>query len=160
MKKLLIYIFIFFIGLGIQASETDIAQVRQFFDSFVKAANSYSDNYFNFYEPNAKIVRVVVKKDGSKESVAVPMSEYKKQSGLNMKIGKLRKYSNSYSDINITETPEGDYEITALRKPSTSDYKLPVSFVIGKDSSGSWKIKSESMETKVQAFLKRSPRIK
>ena len=37
--------------------------------------------------------------------------------------------------------------------PSTSDYKIPAEFVIGKDQNGNWKIKEESMNTRVQRFL-------
>ena len=38
--------------------------------------------------------------------------------------------------------------------PSTSDYKIPAHFIIGKDNNGNLKIKEESMNTKVQKFLK------
>ena len=40
-----------------------------------------------------------------------------------------------------------------MRRPSTSDYKLPAYFVIGKDSSGKLKIKEESMHTYQTAIL-------
>ena len=40
--------------------------------------------------------------------------------------------------------------------PSTSDYKIPAHFIVGRDSFGNWKIKEESMNTKVQKFLKES----
>ena len=41
-----------------------------------------------------------------------------------------------------------------MRMPSTSDYKVPAYFIVGKDVNGQWKIKEESMNTRVQKFLK------
>ena len=150
MKKILILFC--FLTFGACAFASDIENVRDFFNTYIESANSYKSNYFDFYLPNAVIKRVVVKKDGSNESVTVPMSEYKKHSALSVKIGKVRKYKNIYSDIKIV--PEGDnFRLTAMRKPSTSSYSLPVSFLIGKDSKGELKIKEESMHTKVQTFL-------
>ena len=43
-----------------------------------------------------------------------------------------------------------------MRMPSTSDYKIPAHFIVGKDINGNWKIKEESMNTKVQRFLEDS----
>ena len=70
-----------------------------------------------------------------------------------MKLGKLRRYKNYYSNIQIASVGE-DYKISTMRRPSTSDYSLPAHFIVGKDKNGHWKIKEESMQTKVQTFLK------
>ena len=153
MKK--IFILMFTLVIGLMAFASDVENIKDFFNSYIESANSYSNNYFSYYSPHAIIKRVVIKKDGSTETVIVPLIEYKKHSALSVKLGKLRKYKNTYTDIDIK--PEGeDYRINAMRKPSTSAYSLPVSFLIGKDSSGHLKIKEESMHTKVQTFLRKN----
>ena len=150
MKKLILTIFLFLIGLGAYAD--DISEVRSFFDSYVNAANSYSKNYFNYYVPNAKIIRVVEKKDGTTQTVVIPMPTYKKETNKGMKMGKVARYKNTYSNINITSEGE-DYRLSATRSPSPGG-SFPAYFIIGKDNSGNWKIKEESMNTDVQKFLK------
>ena len=55
----------------------DIKDVECFFNEYVDAANSYSDNYFNYYTNNAKIVRVVEKPDGTVQAVDIPFERYK-----------------------------------------------------------------------------------
>lgn len=152
MKKLLVLFGMFLIGLGALASGTE--DVKQFFTSCINAANSYKSDYFSCYTPNAVIKRVVIKKDGSTETVVIPFADYKKHSAMSARLGKLTHYKNTYTNIEIN--PEGsDFRVTAMRKPSTSSYSLPASFLIGKDSSGNLKIKEESMHTKVQTFLKK-----
>lgn len=151
MKKILVLVGVFFMGLG--AFATDTEEVKQFFNSYVDAGNAYKSTFFDYYISNPVILRVVLKKDGSTKTVNVPFSEYKKQSKTSSKLGKIMKYKNTYTNIQIV--PEGDnYRLTSMRKPSTSNYSLPASFLIGKDSSGQWKIKEESMQTKVQSFLR------
>ena len=133
----------------------DIKDVECFFNEFVAAANSYSDNYFSYYSNDAKIVRIVEKPDGTVQSVDIPLERYKIEAKKSSKFARLRKYKNKYFNVKIL--PFGDdYKLSARRMPSTSDYKIPAYFVIGKDENGNWKIKEESMNTKVQRFLKDS----
>lgn len=151
MKKIYVLL-IFTLLIGVKAFASDIDEVKNFFDSYVKASNSYDTSYFNSYIKNPVIIRVVEKKNGTTEEVNVPFSTYKREGKIGAKIGKLRHYKNSYS--NITVEPEGkDYKLSTSRKPSLSKYSLPAYFIIGKDSSGAWKIKKEVMHTKVQTFL-------
>lgn len=133
----------------------DINEVEQFFNDYVAAANSYSNNYFNYYIDDAKIVRVVEKPDGTYQSVDIPLERYKIEAKKTSKFARLRKYKNKYFNIKISPCGE-DYKITAMRMPSTSDYKIPAHFIVGKDINGNWKIKEESMNTKVQRFLEDS----
>lgn len=141
--------------MGLCVFANDSEDVKQFFNSYVDAANSYKSNFFDYYATNPVITRVVIKKNGTTKTVKVPFSEYKRHSILSSKLGKLRGYKNIYTNIQIT--PEGDnYRLTCMRQPSTSKYSLPAAFLIGKDSSGKWKIKEESMQTKVQSFLGRN----
>ncbi len=133
----------------------DIKDVECFFNEFVSAANNYSDSYFSYYSDDAKIVRVVEKPDGTVQAVDIPLERYKIEAKKSSKFARLRKYKNKYFNVKIL--PFGDdYKLSAMRMPSTSDYKIPAYFVIGKDENGNWKIKEESMNTKVQRFLKDS----
>ena len=133
----------------------DTKEVEKFFNNYVAAANSYDSNYFDYYSDDAKIIRVVEKNNGSKEAVNVPLERYKCEAKRSTKLMKLRQYKNYYFNVKIF--PHGkDYKIVALRMPSTSNYKIPAHFIVGKNSNGEWKIKEESMNTKVQTFLKHS----
>ena len=131
----------------------DICDAEKFFNDYVNAANNYDSNYFNYYSNNAKIIRVVEKPDGTTKSINIPIMRYKKEVKRSVKIAKIRKYKNHYFNIKIFRHGE-DYKISALRKPSASDYKIPAYFIVGKDENGEWKIKEESMNTRVQAFLR------
>lgn len=152
MKNLFFCLLFFFLSSSI-ASANDIEEVQKFFHDYVSAANSYSNDYFDYYCSDAKIIRVVEKPDGSEKSVDIPIERYKIEAKKTSKLAKLRKYKNSYSNISVFPCG-GDYKITAMRMPSTSDYKVPAHFIVGKDINGNWKIKEESMNTKVQKFLK------
>lgn len=151
MKKFCVFLFFcLFSSFSVYADE--IQDVQCFFNEFINAANSYSNNYFDYYSDDAKIIRVVEKEDGSEESVYIPLERYKLEARKTSKLARLRKYKNKYFNINIF--PQGEnYKITAMRMPSTSDYKVPAYFIVGKDNNGNWKIKEESMNTKVQKFL-------
>ena len=142
----------FFSCFALTVLADELKDVQSFFNSYVSAANSYSKDYFKFYSDNAKIVRVVEKPDGSKERVNVPLGRYKTETKKALKIMRLAQYKNHYFNVKIEPFGE-DYKLSALRMPSTSDYKIPAYFVIGKDANGVLKIKEESMNTKVQKFL-------
>lgn len=137
------------------ANADEIQDVQCFFNQYINAANNYSSEYFNFYSENAKIIRVVEKPDGTTQSIDIPLEAYKSEARKSTKLAKIRNYKNRYFNVKIT--PHGkDYKVAALRMPSTSDYKIPAHFIIGKNCNGEWKIKEESMNTKVQKFLKQS----
>lgn len=133
----------------------EIQDVQCFFNQYIDAANNYSNDYFKYYSDNAKIFRVVEKPDGTTQSVNIPLEKYKDEARKSTKLMKLRQYKNRYFNVKITKHGK-DYKVAALRMPSTSDYKIPAHFIIGKDNCGNWKIKEESMNTKVQRFLKDS----
>ena len=60
-----------------------------------------------------------------------------------------------YTDRKITKIGN-NYKISCMRQPSLSSYKLPAYFVIGKDASGAYKIKEESMHTYQTVILTRA----
>lgn len=150
--KNFIWVLCVFFSLFLPASADDIQDVKSFFNEFVDAANNYSSDYFHYYSDDAKIIRVVEKPDGSEESVYIPLEKYMIEAKKSSKLARLRKYKNKYFNVNIFPKGE-DFMVTAMRMPSTSDYKIPAHFVIGKDSNGNWKVKEESMNTRVQRFL-------
>ncbi len=135
---------------AIAASESDA--VMKFFDSFVQASNTYDKSMENYFLPNTKIERVVIKPDKTKASLVIPMSEYKAQLKKGAVVAKAVKYRNAFKDRKITKVGS-DYKITALRYANADKVGLPCYYVItkiGKD----YKIKTESWETKQQGFLK------
>lgn len=152
MKKIFAIFIMLLLANSAFGSELD--DVKTFFDSYVNASNNYHSDYFKYYSSNPTIIRVVVKKDGTTESVNVPFHVYRREANLARKLGKLRGYKNYYSNITVEVNGE-DYRLSALRRPSTSSYSLPVYFIIGRNGNGEWKIKKEVMQTKVQTFLKR-----
>ena len=151
MKKIIIILSLLFL-IGLNCYATEMEEVQDFFNRYVDAANNYDSNYFSFYADNAKIIRVVEKNDGTFETVNIPLERYKSEAKKSRLLMKLRKYKNFYSNIKILPIGK-NYKVSALRQPSLSSYKIPAHFIIGKDNYGNWKIKEESMNTKVQAFL-------
>lgn len=151
MKNLLIVFLVMIIGLG--AFADDKSDALAFFNSYIQASNNYSSSLLNMYSDNAKIIRQVVKPDGTLVNVPFSVSDYKSQLRLSSKLAKIRHYKNYYSDISVTKVTNG-YKIDAMRKPSLSDYKLRASMVVQKQSGGKWLIVQEIMQTKEQIFLK------
>ena len=153
MNKILCFImFCFLCFQWVYAKEIDKEEVQNFFNDYVNSANSYDENYFDYYSNNAKIIRVVEKSDGTEVSVNIPLDRYKSEVKKSSKLAKLRRYKNRYLNVKIFKHGN-DYKVVAMRMPSTSDYQLPSHFIIGEDK-GQLKIKEESMNTRVQRFLK------
>ena len=154
MKKVLIALFALVITVvGMKAQAATPQDVLTFFNNYVNAANAYSDSVPTYYAPDAKIVRVVIKPDGSLVTVTADTKQYFNQMRIGANGARLTKYKNFYTERKISKQGN-DYKITCLRQPSTSDYKIPAHFVIGEDKDGNLKIKEEMMHTKVQKFLK------
>ena len=126
-----------------------------FFAKYVNDANAQSPKLVDYYDPNAKIVRVVMLPDGKTESVTTDMKEYTRQLKIGANLAKLNKYKNFYTERKVTKVGN-DYKITCKRQPSTSDYKLPAHFIIGTDTNGKMKIKEEMMYTKQTMILKKA----
>lgn len=151
MKKFLFTVLILL--LGTMAFADDKQEALNFFNNYVQASNSYSSSILNMYSDNAKIIRQVVKPDGTLVNVPFSINDYRGQLRLSSQIAKIKHYKNYYSDIRATKVANG-YKIDAMRKPSLSDYKLKASMVVQKQSSGKWLIVEELMQTKEQIFLK------
>ena len=148
----LLYLFLLIITGNLYCCANETEEVERFFNNYVNAANNYDTDYFKYYSDNAKIIRVVEKPDGTTKEINIPLERYKSEAKKSKALAKIRKYKNKYLNIKVTKQGN-DYKISAYRMPSTSDYKIPAEFLIGKDKNGEWKIKKESMNTRVQIFL-------
>jgi hypothetical protein len=106
------------------------------------------------YSPSAKIIRQVVKPDGSTVDVSTDTATYLRQLRLGQVGAKLRHYTNSYTNIEVTPMSDGRYKVSSLRQPSGETYKLKTYMIVKKQPDGKWLITEEMMQTKVQTFLK------
>ena len=152
MKKFLISL-----SLIIAGTLTVFADGRQealsFFNSYVNAANTYSNSVGDMYSPNAKIIRQVIKPDGTTADAVTDTATYLKQMKLGQAGARIKGYKNNYT--NVTATPvAGGYKISSLRQPSGESYKLKTYMIVEKQPNGKWLITEELMQTKVQTFLR------
>lgn len=154
MKKLLSIIAIFGFLLGTQAFADDAADAKTFFNSYVNAANTYSTTIPDMYSPSAKIIRQVVKPDGTTQNVETNTSTYITQMKLGQAGAKLKHYTNNYTNITATQLGNGKVKVSSLRQPSGESYKLKTYMIVQKQHNGKWLIVEEMMQTKVQTFLK------
>ena len=93
-------------------------EALQFFNNYVKAANSYSDSIANMYSPSAKIIRQVIKPDGTTANAYTDTETYVKQMKLSQSIAKMRKYTNNYSNVSVSKISDNKYKISSIRQPS------------------------------------------
>ena len=131
----------------------DAQEALKFFNNYVNAANTYSPTLPTYYSPNAKIIRQVVKPDGGTANAYTDTATYVKQMKIGQATAKLRKYTNSYSNVTIQSLGNGQYKISSLRQPKGETYKLKT-YMIVKKINGNWKIIEELMQTKEQIFLR------
>ena len=121
MKKLFATLALFIIaGVMTCANAATPEEVLTFFNKYVNAANTYSDTVTSYYAPDAKIIRVVMKPDGTTATVTANTKQYFNQMRIGANLAKINKYKNYYTDRKITKQGK-DYKITCLRQPSTSD---------------------------------------
>jgi len=150
MKKFLIMtICLTFFSLGAFANNKEVSET---FNKYVEDSNNYSDSLLNYYQKDAKIYRVVNKKQGGQHTVTIPYDRYVKELNKNSALAKTVKYKNRYVNQKVTKIDKDNYKLSATRIPRNDKYGLPCYFIFTKTSSG-WKIKEESMTTNVQTFL-------
>lgn len=133
-------------------SNDEIKEIENFFNLYVNSANSYDDNLINYYFEDAQIKRVVIKPNGDREDVIIPMDRYKKELNKGKMAAKLAKYKNKYLNKRYEKIGEATYRIKALRYPRNDKIGLNAEFQIVKTPLG-YKISKEEMETTVQRFL-------
>ena len=153
MKKIFLVLAMFTIGtLSVFADGKQ--EALNFFNSYVQAANTYSSTVATMYSPSAKIIRQVIKPDGTTVDMTTNTSTYITQMKLGQAGAKLRRYKNTYTDVVVTPLPNGTYKISSLRQPTGESYKLKTYMIVKKQPDGKWLIVEEMMQTKVQVFLK------
>ena len=124
------------------------------FNNYVNAANSYSNTVETFYSPSAKIIRQVIKPDGTTANAYTDTATYIKQMKIGQAGAKIRKYKNTYTNVVATPISAGKVKVSAVRHPSGDNDSLKTYMVLQKQSNGKWIIVEELMQTRQQIFLK------
>lgn len=150
MKKILLLVLALFC-LTLTVKADDAADVLAVFDKYVNDANNYSATLANYYINNARIIRVVNKKQGGQKAVLIPFDRYVKELKSHAKLAKATGYKNRYINRKVVKV-NADYKVTSTRIPRNDKTGLAAHFVFTKVN-GVWKIKEESMTTNVQTFL-------
>ena len=153
MKKNILLLLVFAI-MAIPAFANEQQEALNFFNSYVEGANNYSATIADMYSPSAKIIRQIVKPDGTTANATTDTATYIKQMKIGQAGAKLRKYKNTYTNIVVTPYGENSYKVSSLRQPSGEDYKLKTYMIVKKQPNGKWLIVEEMMQTKVQTFLR------
>lgn len=152
MRKILTILTVFF-TVALVARADNQADALVFFNNYVNSANAYSQDLPDFYSPKARIIRQVIKPDGELVDKETDTARYVSEMKKGQALAKVRKYKNTYSDINVTKINENTYKVSSLRQPSGEDYKLKAYMIVQKQPDGKWLIIEELMQTKVQMLL-------
>ena len=123
------------------------------FNSYVNAANTYSNEVTGFYSPSAKIIRQVIKPDGGLVDVRTDTATYVKQMKISQAVAKTRKYKNNYTNVVVTPISPGKVKISSVRHPSLDNDSLKAYMIFQKQPNGRWMIVEEMMQTRQQIFL-------
>ena len=115
---------------SLTAFADDKQEAINFFNNYVKAANNYDVSVAAMYSPSAKIIRQVVKPDGTLVDVDTDTATYIRQMKIGQAGAKLKNYKNNYSNISATAMPNGAYKISSLRQPSNETYKLKTYMIV------------------------------
>ena len=153
MKKFLITIFTIALT-SISVFADDKQEALDAFNRYVNAANTYNNEVTTFYTPSAKIIRQVIKPDGTTVDVLTNTSTYVTQLKLGQAGAKVKKYKNNYTNVVVTPISPGKVKISSVRHPSVDNDSLKAYMVFQKQANGKWMIVEEMMQTRQQIFLK------
>jgi len=128
-------------------------EALNFFNTYVNAANNYNPAITTMYSPSARIIREVVKPDGTIVTRVTNTQRYISEMQKSQAIAKVRKYKNTYTNIKVEQTGTDTYKISSMRQPSGESYKLKAYSVVKKQPNGKWLIIEEMMQTKVQMLI-------
>ncbi len=153
MKKILLTLLaILMLNTTVFAASTK-QEALAFFNKYVNAANTYDSNVTTMYSPTARIIREVVKPDGSIVTRVTNTQRYISEMKKSQIVAKVRNYKNTYTNIKVEQTGTDTYKISSLRQPSGESYKLKAYTVVKKQPNGKWLITEEMMQTKVQMLI-------
>ncbi len=152
MKKLIISLLsvLIFAGMSFAATSQD---ALNFFNRYVSAANSYSPSITTMYSPDAKIIRQIVRPDGSLVTRETNTQRYISEMKKGQAVAKLRNYKNYYTNISVTPLGNNTFKVSSLRRPSGESYKLKAYMIVKQKPDGHWVITEEMMQTKVQMLI-------
>ncbi len=152
MKKIFAFLTVF-LSVSLVVFADNATDALNFFNSYVNAANTYSTTIPDYYSPGAKIIRQVVKPDGTLVDRETTTARYISEMKKGQAVAKMRKYKNNYSDIKVTKINDTTYKVSSLRQPTGETYKLKAYMIVQKQPDGKWLIIEEMMQTKVQLLL-------
>ena len=152
MKRIL-SLLIILAGLSAPVIAGEKEDALQFFNDYVKAANTYSTTIPNMYSPNAKIIRQVVKPDGTIVTRQTNTARYISEMRKGQAIAKVRRYKNYYSNVSVVALGNNKFKVSSLRQPSGESYKLKAYMIVKQLPNGKWIITEEMMQTKVQMLI-------
>lgn len=150
MKKLISILVIMF-AFSTSVFAGDKEDILAVFDKYVQAANTYSTSLSSYYTADAKIVRVVNKKQGGQKTIVIPFDRYLNELKSRAALAKTVRYTNRYENRKVAKV-DNDYKLSATRLPRSDKEGLPCYFIFTKQGN-TWKIKEESLTTNVQTFL-------
>ena len=132
----------------------DKQEALKAFNNYIQLANSYKTEVTTFYTPNAKIIRQVIKPDGTLVNVYTNTSTYVTQLKIGQAGAKVKNYKNNYTNVVVTPISAGKVKISSVRHPSADNDSLKVYMIFQKQPNGRWMIIEEMMQTRQQIFLK------
>lgn len=153
MRKIL-YALLVFVIVSLSVFADDKTEALKTFNEYVNAANNYNPAVEYFYSPTAKIIRQVVKPDGTTVDVLTDTATYVKQMKIGQAGAKLRSYKNNYTNIVATPISAGKVKVSSIRHPSVDNDSLKAYMVFKKQADGRWVIVEEMMQTRQQIFLR------
>ena len=153
MKKIFFTILAFMI-VSLSVFADDKQEALKAFNNYTNLANTYNTEMFNFYSPNAKIIRQVIKPDGGLVNVLTDTSTYITQMKIGQVGAKARKYKNNYTNVVATPISAGKVKVSSVRHPSVDNDSLKAYMIFQKQPNGKWLIIEEMMQTRQQIFLK------
>lgn len=128
-------------------------EAQNFFNRYVESANSYNPVITTMYSPDAKIIRQVVKPDGTIVSRQTNTARYISEMKKGQAVAKIRHYKNYYSNVSVKPLGNNTFKISSLRQPSGEKYKLKAYMIVKQLPNGKWTITEEMMQTKVQMLI-------
>ena len=149
MKKIILSILLVLVFAGMSFAATS-QDALNFFNRYVSAANSYSPIITTMYAPDAKIIRQIVKPDGSLVTRETNTQRYISEMKKGQAVAKIRNYKNYYTNISVTPLGNNTFKVSSLRRPSGESYKLKAYMIVKQKPDGHWVITEEMMQTKVQ----------
>ena len=153
MKKILLTLTVIMMMTGVAFASSTKQEALNFVNKYINAANNYDSAITTMYSPTARIIRVVVKPDGTTVTRVTNTARYISEMKKSQVVAKVRQYKNNYTNLQVEQTGTDTYKVSGYRQPSGETYKLKAYFVVKKQPNGNWLIIEEMMQTKVQMLI-------